>query len=88
MQDLDVGDEVTYLTDTGQHTGTLTGTVGLGDTDSFGGASIIALDLDTAMDQFGTDGKVDAIDIAFVEGADAAAVQSGDRGRSCPTVSR
>ena len=51
-------------------------TVGLGDTDGFGGASIIALDLDTALDHFGADGKVDAIDIALDEGADAAAVRA------------
>ena len=70
----DVGDEVAYVTDTGRFEGTITATVGLGDTDGFGGASLIALDLDTALDHFGADGKVDAIDIALDEGADAAVV--------------
>ncbi|MET0661492.1 MAG: FtsX-like permease family protein, partial [Ilumatobacteraceae bacterium] len=72
----DVGDEVAYVTDTGRFEGTITATVGLGDTDGFGGASIIALDLDTALDHFGAEGKVDAIDIALAEGADATVVRA------------
>ncbi len=45
-----VGDTVSYLTDVGTFSGTITGTVGLGDADSFGGAQLVALDLDTALD--------------------------------------
>ncbi len=67
----DVGDQVAYVTDVGRFEGTITATVGLGDTDGFGGASLVALDLDTALDHFGADGKVDAIDIGLVEGADS-----------------
>ena len=72
----DIGDQVAYVTDTGRFEGTITATVGLGDTDGFGGASIVALDLDTALDHFGADGKVDAIDVGLAEGADAATVQA------------
>ncbi|MEO1057352.1 MAG: FtsX-like permease family protein [Actinomycetota bacterium] len=73
---ISVGDEITYLTDTGQHTGTVTATIGLGDTDSFGGAALVALDLDTALDRFGAEGKVDTIDIKVADGADVAAVDA------------
>ena len=55
--------------------GTIVGTVGLGSADSFGGAQLVALDLDTALVHFGADGKVDAIDIAVVDGADVTEVQ-------------
>ncbi|HUS43766.1 MAG TPA: FtsX-like permease family protein [Ilumatobacteraceae bacterium] len=70
-----VGDTVSYLTDAGTFEGTITGTVGLGSADSFGGAQLVALDLDTALVHFGADGKVDAIDISVDDGADVAAVQ-------------
>ncbi|MEM9516092.1 MAG: FtsX-like permease family protein [Actinomycetota bacterium] len=73
---ISVGDEVTYLTDTGQHTGTVTATIGLGDTDSFGGAALVALDLETALDRFGAEGKVDTIDIKVADGADVSAVEA------------
>ena len=70
-----VGDTVSYLTDVGTFQGTITGTVGLGSADSFGGAQLVALDLDTALVHFGADGKVDAIDISIADGADVVAVQ-------------
>ena len=70
---------MTYLTDTGTYDGTITGTIGLGSGDSFGGASIVALDLDTALERFGADGKVDAIDIKLADGADVGERRSGDR---------
>jgi putative ABC transport system permease protein len=70
-----VGDTVSYLTDVGTFEGTITGTVGLGSADSFGGAQLVALDLDTALAHFGADGQVDAIDIAVADGADLDAVQ-------------
>ena len=75
-ENFEVGDTVSYLTDVGTFDGTITATVGLGSADSFGGAQLVALDLDTALVNFGADGKVDAIDIAVVEGADVATVQS------------
>ena len=70
-----IGDTISYLTDAGTFQGTITATVGLGSADSFGGAPIIALDLDTALVHFGADGKVDAIDIQLVDGADVPTVQ-------------
>ncbi len=75
-ENFEVGDTVSYLTDVGTFDGTITATVGLGSADSFGGAQLVALDLDTALVNFGADGKVDAIDIAVVDGADVATVQS------------
>ncbi len=74
-QNFEIGDTVSYLTDVGRFEGTITATVGLGSADSFGGAQLTALDLDTALVRFGADGKVDAIDIQLAEGADVAAVQ-------------
>jgi len=74
-EDFAVGDTVSYLTDVGTFDGVITATVGLGSADSFGGAQLVALDLDTALVNFGADGKVDAIDVAIADGADVAAVQ-------------
>jgi putative ABC transport system permease protein len=74
-EDFAVGDTVTYLTDAGTFQGTITGTVGLGSADSFGGAQLVALDLETALVNFGADGKVDAIDISVDDDADVASVQ-------------
>lgn len=70
-----VGDTITYLTDTGRYDATLVGLVGLGSADSFGGAQLVALDLDTALDRFGAEGQVDAIDVKIDDGADVATVQ-------------
>lgn len=75
-ENFEIGDTVAYLTDVGTFEGTITATVGLGSADSFGGAQLVALDLDTALVNFGADGKVDAIDIAVVDGADVATVQT------------
>jgi putative ABC transport system permease protein len=74
-ENLAVGDTVSYLTDVGTFQGSITATVGLGSGDSFGGAQLVALDLDTALANFGADGNVDAIDIAVADGVDVAAVQ-------------
>ena len=73
---LDVGDSVSYSTDTGIYTGELVGTVGTSDSDSFLGSSIVALDLETALDHFGTNGLVDQINIGISDDADLAAVES------------
>jgi len=74
-ENFSVGDTVSYLTDVGTFEGTITATVGLGSADSFGGAQLVALDLETALVNFGADGKVDAIDLAIADGADVATVQ-------------
>jgi putative ABC transport system permease protein len=74
-ENFSVGDTVSYLTDVGTFSGTITATVGLGSGDSFGGAQLTALDLDTALANLTTDGKVDAIDIKLADGADVPTVQ-------------
>ncbi len=73
---LAVGDTVSYLTDVGTFSGTVTATIGLGSGDSFGGAQLTAMDLDTALVNLGADGKVDAIDVQVADGADVTAVQT------------
>jgi putative ABC transport system permease protein len=74
-RDFAVGDRVAYLTDAGRFDGTITATIGLGTGDSFGGAQVVAVDLETALVHFGADDKVDVIDIQVAEGADLATVQ-------------
>ena len=74
-ENFEVGDTVGYLTDVGRFEGTITATVGLGSADSFGGAQLVALNLETALVHFGADGKVDAIDIQLADGADQAEIQ-------------
>jgi putative ABC transport system permease protein len=74
-EDFEVGDRVTYLTDVGRFEGTITATIGLGSGDSFGGAQVVALDLETALEHFGANGMVDVIDIQVAEGADIPTVQ-------------
>ncbi|WP_420451146.1 ABC transporter permease [Ilumatobacter sp.] len=69
--DVAVGDEVAYVTDNGRFTATVAGTIGLGDTDGFAGASVLVTDLDTALARFTVDGRVDAIDIGLEPGADS-----------------
>ena len=71
----EIGDSVAYLTDVGRFEGSITATIGLGTGDSFGGAQVVALDLDTALVNFGADDKVDAIDVQLVDGADETTVQ-------------
>ncbi|MEP6299188.1 MAG: FtsX-like permease family protein [Ilumatobacter sp.] len=71
-----LGDDVSYSTDTGIYTGELVGTVGTPDSDSFLGASIVALDLETALDHFGAQGLVDQINVGLAEGADIDSVQA------------
>ncbi|MGA9279467.1 ABC transporter permease [Ilumatobacter sp.] len=72
----EVGDSLSYSTDTGIYTGELVGTVGTPDSDSFLGASIIALDLDSALEHFGANGLVDQINVGLTEGADVATVEA------------
>jgi putative ABC transport system permease protein len=75
-QDFALGDRVAYLTDVGRFEGTITATIGLGSGDSFGGAQVVALDLETALVNFGADGKVDVIDIQLADDADLETVQA------------
>jgi putative ABC transport system permease protein len=72
----EVGDPVSYLTDTGQFEATISGLIGVGDGDSFAGAQLVALDLDTALDRLTPDGRVDTIDISVEDGADVDVVEA------------
>lgn len=75
-ENFDIGDTVTYLTDTGSYQATITGFIGLGDGDSFGGAQLVALDLDTALERLTADGKVDSLDVSIDPGADVNTVKA------------
>jgi putative ABC transport system permease protein len=71
-----LGDTVGYVTDTGTYEATLVGTAGTADTDSLFGATIVALDLPTALDHYGADGRVDAINLSIIDGAGLANVKA------------
>ncbi|HET9665168.1 MAG TPA: FtsX-like permease family protein, partial [Desertimonas sp.] len=73
--DLEIGQPVDIITATGPHTFTLTGTVGLGDSDTFGGATFALWDPATAAEVLGAEGVYDSIDIRVAEGEDVTAVQ-------------
>lgn len=75
-ENFSIGDTVTYLTDTGSFEASITGFIGLGDGDSFGGAQLVAVDLDTALVRLTADGKVDSLDISLDEGADVDTVRA------------
>ena len=62
-----LGDTVGYVTDAGSYEGTLVGTIGTEDTDSLFGATIVALDLPTALDHYGANGRVDGINLSVVD---------------------
>jgi putative ABC transport system permease protein len=76
VQGFAIGDTIRYSTDTGIYEAQLVGTVGTADSDSFLGAAIVSLDLDTALDHFGADGLVDTINIGITDGADIDAVEA------------
>jgi putative ABC transport system permease protein len=71
-----LGDAVTYLTDTGSYEARITGFIGLGDGDSFGGAQLVALDLDTALERLTSNGKVDSLEVAVEPDADVETVKA------------
>ena len=67
--DLQLGDAVTVLTQTGPHELTLVGTVRFGSADSPGGASVSLFDLTTAQQVLaGASGQLDMVMVAAVEG--------------------
>jgi putative ABC transport system permease protein len=69
-----VGDKVQVLTDTGTHSATVTALVGLGDSDGFAGATVVAWDPASAQTVLGAPGQYDSINIQVAEGADPATV--------------
>lgn len=83
----EVGGPLSYSTDTGIYTATLVGTVGTPDTDNFLGATILGLDLATALDHYGTNGLVDQINVGIADGADIDRVESDLRAAIGPDFS-
>jgi putative ABC transport system permease protein len=71
-----LGDTVGYVTDAGTYEATLVGTIGTADTDSLFGATIVALDLPTALDHYGANGRVDAINLSVVDDDDLDTVKA------------
>ena len=75
-EDFALGDTVGYVTDAGTYEATLVGTIGTADTDSLFGATIVALDLPTALDHYGANGRVDAINLSVVDDDDLDTVKA------------
>ena len=69
---IDVGDRVQVALAEGLRDVTVTGTVGLGDTDGFAGAALTAFDLETAQAVLGQPGTFQEIAVAGEEGVDDA----------------
>jgi putative ABC transport system permease protein len=72
----DIGDEIAIVFDTGQRSFTISGLVGLGDTDGFAGATTSLFDSAAAPEILNAGDQVDTIEIAVGDGADPAAVQA------------
>lgn len=75
-QGFSVGDSIDIVTDTGRHTFTISGLIGLGDTDGFAGATVAVFDPATAAVVFDAEGVLDAIEVQIDDGADEATVQA------------
>jgi putative ABC transport system permease protein len=73
--DLEIGQPIDVITATGRNTFRLTGLVGLGDSDSFGGATFALWDPTTAAQVLGAEGVYDSIDLRVADGEDLATVQ-------------
>jgi len=71
-----LGDTVGYVTDVDTYEATLVGTIGTEDTDSLFGATIVALDLPTALEHYGADGRVDAINLSVVDDDELSTVKA------------
>lgn len=69
---IEVGDRVQVALAEGLRDVTVTGTVGLGDTDGFAGAALTAFDLETAQQVLGQPGTFQEIAVAGEEGVDDA----------------
>ena len=75
-EDIAVGDQIQVITDTGTYPVEVTGLVGLGDSDGFAGATLVAFDQATAGQLLGADGTFDSIEVQVADGADPATVQA------------
>ena len=74
-QDFEVGDSIDIVTSSGRQTFTIVGTIGLGSTDGFAGATVAMWDPATAATVLGAEGVYDFIDIRVADGEDVATVQ-------------
>jgi putative ABC transport system permease protein len=74
--DYDVGDRIAIVFDTGQREFTISGFVGLGDTDGFAGATTALFDPAVAPEILDSGNTVDTIDIAIADGADLDSVEA------------
>ncbi len=72
----ELGDTITYVTDTGTWQGELVGTMGTSSSDSFVGASVLALDIPTALDRYDAQGFVETINVGIEDGADPEVVRT------------
>ncbi|MEM1334970.1 MAG: ABC transporter permease, partial [Actinomycetota bacterium] len=74
-----VGDTITYVTDTGTWEGELVGTIGTSDSDSFLGASVLALDIPSGLERYGADRFIETINIGVADGVDPETVRAALR---------
>ena len=74
--DIDVGDRVQLSTDTGTHPLTVSGLIGIGNTDGFGGATVALMDDATAAEILGAEGEYDVIELAVADDYEVADVQA------------
>lgn len=72
----EVGDDLSVVFDTGRRSFEIVGTVGLGNADGFGGATITLVDPATAAEVFDAAGEFDFIDLQVAEGVDVETVRS------------
>lgn len=75
-EDFAVGDTITVVTEGGVGQYEITALVGVGESDGFFGAGLVAFDPATAVEVFDTAGVVDTIDIQLADGADGATVDA------------
>ena len=69
-----VGDKVQVLTDTGTHPATITALVGLGGSDGFAGATLVAWDPASAQTVLGAQNEYDSINVQVADSVDPATV--------------
>jgi putative ABC transport system permease protein len=75
----ELGDTVTVVTPTGPMQFELVGTIGLGNSDGFAGATTSVFDFETAAVVLDTNGTVDTIDMLVEDGADIEEVRAAIR---------
>ena len=71
-----VGDTVEIVLHDGNHSFTISGITGFGETDSLAGATLAGFDLQTSQDLLGKSGQVDQISVLAAPGADVTELRS------------